>query len=398
MRIFSSAATVMGIVPKPDTCLLAISQIFFETKKVRSIMKNKIISIFVAAAMAGTMLTGCGSQTETVTTGENVTEEASVETSIGEADIVLPEDAGEGASDVVTDRNGNEITLPEEINSIISMAPSTTQILIDLGLADKIVACDTYSYASYSDSLTADIPQFDMMTPDQEQIVALGADIVFTTGMSASKGEDVFASVKEAGICVYDIPSSASLADIQEDILGIGSVVGKDAEAQALVDDMVAAMEEISAIATTIPEEEKKTVLFELYTPSADYPTIYTCGSNTYITEMIELVGAENVAGEEAEQWPALTEEAAVAMDPQVILTADMYTDDVINVLLTMSGWENVTAIKDKAVYQIDNDTVNRPNHHVVSAMIEMAKDIYPDYYEEVVDPFEAEDAAEPAA
>lgn len=61
-----------------------------------------------------------------------------------------------------------------------------------------------------------------------------------------------------------------------------------------------------------------------------------------------------------------------------------------------MRGWENVTAIKDKAVYQIDNDTVNRPNQHVISAMIEMGKDIYPDYYKDVVDPF-ASDAADAA-
>ena len=157
-------------------------------------------------------------------------------------------------------------------------------------------------------------------------------------------------------------------------------------------------IEEIKEIASKIPAEEKKTVLFELFTPSGDTPTIYTAGSNTYINEMIDIVGAENVAGKEVEQWPALTEEAAVGMDPQVILTADMYTDDVINVLLTMKGWENVTAIKDKAVYQIDNDTVNRPNQHVISAMIEMGKDIYPDYYKDVVDPFADEEAEEKAA
>ena len=61
----------------------------------------------------------------------------------------------------------------EQAESIISMAPSTTRILIDLGLADKIVACDTYSYASYGTELAEDLPQFDMMTPDQEQIISL---------------------------------------------------------------------------------------------------------------------------------------------------------------------------------------------------------------------------------
>ena len=362
-------------------------------------MKKKILSIVMAVAMMSTFAVGCGNSTTAENVSESVTEESAEVTS--EASTLQTESTEntDVSAKPTTDRSGNEVTIPEEVNSIVSMAPSTTQILIDLGLGEKIVACDTYSYASYSDSLKTDIPQFDMMTPDQEQIIALGADVVFTTGMSASHGDDVFAAVKEAGVCVLDIPSSASLQDISDDIRFIGAATSTSDAAEAIVSEMESAIEEISKIAATIPEEEKKTVLFELFTPSADSPTIYTCGSNTYINEMISLIGATNVAGEEESQWPALTEEAAVAMDPQVILTADMYTDDVINVILSMSGWENVSAIKDKAVYQIDNDTVNRPNHHVVSAMIEMARDIYPDYYETIVDPFGAEDSKEqPAA
>lgn len=286
--------------------------------------------------------------------------------------------------DLSTDRSGNPITVPEKAESIISMAPSTTRILIDLGLAENIVACDTYSFGSYGSELTADIPQFDMMTPDQEQIIALGADIIFTTGMSASQGTDVFAAVRESGACVADIPSSASLKDIEEDILFIGACVGKNAEAEAIVDDMQEKLDTFSEIGSSIPEEEKKTVLFELYTPSADNPVIYTAGNGTYINEMLELIGAVNVAAAETDQWPALSEEAAVAADPDVILTADMYTPDVINTILTMSGWENVTAVKNQDVYQLSSDDVNQPNHHVIDAMIEMAQAVYPDKYADI--------------
>ncbi len=357
-------------------------------------MKKKLLSMIMAVVMMSTVAMGCGKTTEPAADANPASEEtlisAPAET---EETSQTPETQETESTAPAKDRSGNDIVIPEEVNEIVSMAPSTTRILIDLGLADSIVACDTNSGASYGSELSADVKQFDMMAPDQEQIIALGSDVVFTSGMSASQGDDVFAAVREAGVCVCDIPSSASLADIQEDIRFIGDVVGLSDEAQSIVSQMQASMDELSAIAATIPEEERKTVLFELFTPSADYPTIYTCGSNTYITEMIELIGAENVAGKESEQWPALTEEAAVAMDPQVILTADMYTPDVINVLLTMTGWENVSAIRDGAVYQLDSDQVNQPNHHVVSAMIAMAKAVYPEYYQDVVDPFESESA-----
>ena len=99
---------------------------------------------------------------------------------------------------------------------------------------------------------------------------------------------------------------------------------------------------------------------------------------------MLELIGAENVAAAEAEQWPALSEEAAIAADPDVILTADMYAPDVINTILNMSGWENVKAVKNAEVYQLSSDDVNQPNQHVVDAMIEMARVIYPDRDEKI--------------
>ncbi|MBQ1681372.1 MAG: ABC transporter substrate-binding protein [Agathobacter sp.] len=347
-------------------------------------MKKKLLSMIMAAVMISTFVAGCGKNT----TSDKDTSAVSTEASQTVETQALP----------TQDRAGNDIVLPSEVNAIVSMAPSITRTLIDLGLSDKIVACDTNSAASYGTELTADIPQFDMMTPDQEQIIALKADLVLTSGMSAAHGDDVFASVKESGVCVCDFPSSASLAEIQEDIKFIGTITGLSDKANAIVEQMQASMDELAKIAATIPEEEKKTVLFELFTPSADTPTIYTCGANTYITEMIGLIGATNVAEKEADQWPALTEEAAVAMNPDVILTADMYTPDVINVLLKMSGWENVTAIKNSAVYQLNSDEVNQPNHHVISAMIAMAKAIYPDYYKDVVDPFSTDKAEEKEA
>ena len=289
----------------------------------------------------------------------------------------------ETEADITTDRSGNPISLPDKVERIISMAPSTTRVLLDLGLSDEIVACDTYSFASYGAELSEDIPQFDMMAPDQEQIIALDADIIFTTGMSASQGTDVFEAVRESGVCTADIPSSASLADIEEDIRFIGACVGKSEEAGAIADDMQEKVEALSEIGSSIPEEEKKRVLFELYTPSADNPIIYTAGKDTYINEMLELIGAENVAATEEDQWPALSEEAAIAADPDVILTADMYTPDVINTILNMSGWEHVKAVENAEVYQLSSDEVNQPNQHVVDAMIEMAQAIYPDKYEE---------------
>lgn len=373
-------------------------------------MKKKLVVMMMSVVLAFSAVAGCGSSstneetTEATEAVEEATEEASeeaTEEATEEASEEVTEETTEATTlevsedGTVVDRSGNEITLPEKTDAIISMAPSITRVLIDLGLADNIVACDTYSFGSYGSELNADIPQFDMMAPDQEQLVALNADIIFTTGMSQAGGTDVYESVRESGALITDIPSSTSLKGIEEDLQFIGLVVGKEAEADAMVSHMETVIAQISEIASTISDDEKKSVLFELYTPSADNPVIYTAGNGTYINEMLELVGAKNVAADEADQWPALSEEAAVAANPDVILTADMYTPDVINTILTMEGWENVNAIVNNEVFMLDSDEVNQPNQHVISALIAMAKAIYP---EQFADFEEGAEELEPAA
>ena len=167
-----------------------------------------------------------------------------------------------GAGVVPTkDRSGNDIKVPSEVKSIVSLAPSTTRVLIDLGLALKIVAVDTNSMA-YKDYLPSGVKTFDMMNPDNEAIAALKPDLVFTSGMSSVGGTSPFKSLVDAGICVADIPSSASIADIAEDLKFIGNCTGKGIEAAALATAMDASFKLMSKACESIPAEKKKTVLF----------------------------------------------------------------------------------------------------------------------------------------
>ena len=285
--------------------------------------------------------------------------------------VVLTFSCAAFAAAPTEDRSGNPIVLPAEVNRIISLAPATTQILESLGVLDKLVAIDTQTpaYVQGVDHL----PQFDMMTPDVEQIAALQPDIIYTSGMSYIEGNP-FQALTDMGVCVVDIPSSASIADVKLDIVFTAACLGMEAEGQALADEMQQAIDELSAIGATITD--KKTVMFEI----SALPYIYSFGSGTFLDEMITLLGAENVfAGQVG--WLAITEESAVAADPDVILTSVNYIEDSVGEILSRTGWQNVSAVANKDVYYIDNSASSLPNHHIVDAMIEMALAIYPEAY-----------------
>ena len=278
-----------------------------------------------------------------------------------------------GAAQPTVDRAGNEITLPEEINKVVSLAPSTTQLLLDLGLGDKLVAVDTYSAMYYEE--TAELLQYDMMTPDNEALALLEPDVIFVTGMSFAHGENPFQPLIDLGACVVVLPSSYSIEDIRLDIAFIADVMNVEEEGQAIIDEMDKTLAEVAAIAEGI--EDKKTVLFEI----SALPYIYGPGDHTYLDEMIELIGAVNVLDGQ-DNWVSVSEEAALALNPDVILTSTDYIEDPIGEILSREGWGDVTAVANKAVYPISSQTSNQPNQHVVEALIDMAKAVYPEAYE----------------
>ena len=228
---------------------------------------KKILSIILAAAATLALATGCNNTNVTVPT---VTVPSEIESLVSEGKEIVNE---LNVAIPTKDRAGNDIKVPEKVEKIVSMAPSTTQFLIDLGLADKIIGIDTNS-ASYADKLKADIPQFDMMSPDNEAIAALAPDIVFTSGMSSVGGTSPFQSLVDSGICVADIPTPDSIEGVCDDIKFIGTCVGKGAEGLAYAKGLTVFMEGVEEYAKTIPEGEQKTVLVMMNVPSADYPTI----------------------------------------------------------------------------------------------------------------------------
>ena len=274
---------------------------------------------------------------------------------------------------VITDREGNKVTMSNKLERIISTAPSNTETLVELGLADKLVAIDTYS--SDVEGIPSNIEKIDFLNPDAEAIIGLEPDLIIASGHNKSgSSDDPFKLVKEAGISVVYIPSSESIQGIYDDIMFIADITKTKEKGQEKVDNMKSQIEEISQKAKNV--KEKKKVYFEI----APAPNLYSFGNSTFLNEMIELVGAENIFKDE-NSWLAPTEESIIERNPDVILTNVDYIDNPIQEIKSRPGWENINAVKNNQVYLIDKNSSSRPSSHIIKALNEMAKAIYPDVY-----------------
>ncbi|MCL2125385.1 MAG: ABC transporter substrate-binding protein [Oscillospiraceae bacterium] len=273
------------------------------------------------------------------------------------------------AAAINVDRGGNPISLPANIDRIISMGPSNTEVIVALGFADKIIATDTYS--ENVPGIKEGISMFSMMAPDAEQIISMAPDVIFVTGMSLSGGDDPFQIIADTGICIVYIPSSTSIEAIKDDIRFFASVLGAVESGEKIIGDMQKEIDEIVTATKAVGVSKK--VYFEI----SAAPYMYSFGHSTFLNEMIELLGAENIFASQ-ESWISVADEAILAADPDVILTSVNYIDDPIGEILSRDGWSSITAIKDNAVYYISTDASNRPSQNIVIALRQMAEAIYP--------------------
>ena len=201
----------------------------------------------------------------------------------------------------VYDREGNPIVFPDEINSIISIGPSNTEILVALGFGDRIVQTDSYSTGI--PGIQTGISTYDMLALDLEHIISLAPDVIFTTGLTQIEGdEDPLGRVKDVGISVIDIPTAESIADIKDDIHFIATVMGAESKGNKLIEEMDTEINRIQEIASGI--SEKKRVYFEL----SPAPWMWTFGTGTFLQEMLEIAGAINIFAD-IEGWTDVTDE-----------------------------------------------------------------------------------------
>ena len=272
----------------------------------------------------------------------------------------------------ITNPAGEEISIPENIESIVSMAPTFTEVVVALGYGDKLVAVDTYS--DYIEGLPADVKYFDLMAPDVEQLIALQPDLILVSTMSTKDGNDYYAQLEKEGITVVYIPSSDSIEGIYEDLMFMGQIFNEEAKGQTLVKEMKEEFRLVEEKAQTITD--KKTVYFEI----AAAPNLYTFGSGVFLDEIIRLVGAENII-DDKDGWTSISEEVIILKNPDVIITNVNYIENPTEEIKARDGWENVTAVKNNAVYYVDNMSSSHSNHTIIKALHEIAEAIYPDIY-----------------
>jgi len=321
-------------------------------------MMKKFYSLFLAILLVVGALAGCG---EGKTENNNDNNEQST--------------AQEAAFPVtIKDAVDQEVVIEEKPEKIVSLMPSNTEIVFALGLGDELVGVSDYD--NYPKE-AAEKEKVGGMEFNVEKIISLNPDVVLAHASSAHNSTEGLQQIRDAGIDVVVVNDATSFEDVYKGMEMIGQATGAETEADKLVADMKEKLAAIKDKAAAISDSDQKSVYIEV----SGEPSIFTTGTNTFMQEMLDTINAKNIISEEG--WIQVDQEAVIAANPDAIITTyGAYSEtSPIDQISSRKGWEEIKAVKEKQIVDVDSDMVTRSGPRLVEGVEAVAEAVYPDVF-----------------
>jgi cobalamin transport system substrate-binding protein len=259
---------------------------------------------------------------------------------------------------------------------IISLTPSTTEILHGVGAFDRVVAVS--DYCSYPPE-AAKLPRVGgWNNPNMEQIASLRPDLVIFSDAQAQFVKD---KVEAAGIKTLSVPSQ-TLEDAYTAIEMVGRATGDEAAAERLLEQTRASVETIRLATERLP---KRRVLCVVDRVPGTLRDLYTAGGDSFIAQLIRVAGGEPVSPPTREGWGKMQKEAVVALDPDVVLDLMMHKESGSYGEDTLAVWRELPtlrAVREGRVYPVRDETVLHPSQLVGASARKFAELIHPEAFE----------------
>ena len=245
----------------------------------------------------------------------------------------------------------------DEPQAIVSLAPTTTEMLYAVGAGDSVVAVDERS------DFPSDAPVTDLSgyTPNLEAILGYAPDLVVLTDDTG----DIVAGLERSGVEVLQLPAAQTLDDTYTQLEQVGAATGHIGEAAELVSRMRGEIDEIVA---SVPERETPLTYFHELDD-----TYYTVTDDTYVGEIYSLLGLTSIATGD-DPYPQLSEELILEADPDLVFLAGGQCCGITpEVVAERPGWDGLTAVREGRVHVVDEDLSSRWGPRVVDFMRDVA-------------------------
>lgn len=268
----------------------------------------------------------------------------------------------------VRDMTGREVHLAAAPRRIVSLVPSVTEILFALGSDDRLVGvtdfCDFPPDARSKPSVGG------MINPSLETIVTLRPDLVIAT--TEGSREETFSQLRRLGIPTFLVVAHR-LGDAARVIERLGHLTGRPDAASTTVRTLE---RRIQAVRKAVAARPRPRVLYVLWPEPLIVP-----GRDALVTELIQAAGGDSITATEGQAYPRLSLEAAVALNPEVIVLASHGPRSGPVEPERWARLGNVAAVRAGRLHTVDGNIMHRYGPRVVEGLEALARIIHPEAY-----------------
>ena len=329
----------------------------------RKTVANSLVVLMIVGLLVP-LLAGCGPTPTPIVEEVEVPVEQTVVVTREVMITATPAPTPEPALTII-DGAGRVVTIPKTPQRIVSIASAATETLYAIGCGDEIVGRDKYS--DYPPEVQEKPSVGSGSQLDVEAVLGLEPDLVVAWWFN----RQAIKTLEDKGITVVAI-NPRTVNEVMDTIRMLGLITGHLEEAENLIADMQARIDEVTAKVKDIPKEERPLVYYELTKP------MKTTGPGTFTNELIFMWCGINIAADEPVRYPVLSQEYIIERNPDVIIVVSGGAS--VDEIKSREGWQDIKAVQNDRVYTIDRHLVTC-NPRIVEGLEQFCRWFYPDLW-----------------
>ena len=235
-----------------------------------------------------------------------------------------------------------------EPQRVVSLAPSNTQIVLGLGLQDRLVGCTRF--CPKFDAKKSPVIVGGWLDIDFDKVVELKPSVVLTSGFLQ---DEIVAKLKELKLHVVHVDPK-DLAQVLESFGEIGAALGEEGSGRKLRHLLEKQLRDIRNKTLRLPK--RRVYVEEWHKPPM--------ASGNWVPELVEAAGGISGLCRPRQRSVPVTTAQVVSYDPEIIVAAwcGFCGKEDLGVIRSRPGWENVSAIKTGRVHSLDDNYLNSPD------------------------------------
>lgn len=238
----------------------------------------------------------------------------------------------------------------EYAKRIVCLTAETAEIVYALGAGDRVVGIPGTAVRPPEVREKPKVGGFTTFRLDK--ILALTPDLVLAF---SDLQKDIVRDLVGAGVTVF-ATNQRSFEEVLQTMLMIGALIGREAEARELIQDMQDEVRQIREFSSIWPDRPR--VYFEEWHD----PLI---AGIRWVSELIEIAGGRDIFSEYREKAVAservVAPEEVVRRDPQIIVASWCGKKLEPERIRSRPGWDRISAVKENRIYELDGADILAP-------------------------------------